>query len=104
MPTPEQQRQYQELEAAIMRKVYPEAVYDEQYGEWAMPNGNGGFFLKKPGLEDVLRMPDPARMRGATEIENALHCYRFLQMWQLGKPLSDQSDETKLWLHSLLLP
>lgn len=30
--------------------------------------------------------------------------YEIVRRWYLGKPLSKQSDETKLWLHSLLIP
>ena len=117
-PTTEQQRQYQELEAAIMRKCYPEAVYDEQYGEWAIPNGNGGFFWKKPWLEDVLRaLQKCVKVRhGWLEVtpwgrfnlyfnkEYEIESDEITDFtdWDLGKPFSDQSDECKKFLHSLL--
>ncbi len=104
------QRQYHELESAIMRNVYPEAVYDEQYGEWAMPDGNGGFFLKAPSLEDVLRAMATGRELWAVTplgqfvyIDKSNLSTRLATcVWILGKPLSDQSDECKKFLHSLL--
>lgn len=112
MPNTEQQREYHELESFIMRNVYPDAVYDEQFGEWAIPNGNGGFFLKKPGLEEVLLAIRLKRTDRAYAVDDtglifsaeipSLSNRSEDAHWIFGKQLSDQSDECKKFLHSLL--
>ena len=65
------------------------------------------YLLKDPTLEDVLRTVHPNKIFVSThgalclwdEKEKALKAFA---MWHLGKPLSEQSDELKSFLHSLL--
>lgn len=93
----------------IMHSVYPEAFYDEQYGKWAMPIESGGFFMPAIGLEEVLMA-----MEKMCEENEYIRKFRLLlgeqeffskikEVWILGKPLSCQSEDTILWLHSLLI-
>lgn len=93
-----------------MRKFYPEAVYDEQMESWAFSDGDGGFYWKAIGLEDVLMaMATGKELWAVTPLgqfvfinKSNLATRLATCVWFLGKPLSDQSDECKKFLHSLL--
>lgn len=94
---------FHELEAAIMRKVYPEAVYDEQMESWAFSDGDGGFYWKAIGLEDVI-----ATIKMLPSKEGQLFPWKtivmtILEKWELGKSLENQTEETKDLIRSILL-
>lgn len=118
-PTPELQRQYDELVAAIVKAV-PEIADDCWCGlsmsfcNCCKPQ------MRELRLEDVLRALMHHSDKRVVAVDYFGNWIRFKEWdgksqnqwefldndarWQPGKPLSDQSDETKLWLHSLLLP
>jgi len=102
---------YSELVAAVVKAV--PGIQDQPCTHKLMADENGCPFLdhSRPiTLEDVLRWMDTLGGGGNRKWWNVcsdgMICvgFRIHAQWHLGKPLSEQSDELKLFLHSLLVP
>ena len=107
---------YEELVSAIV-KVVPEinepVEIKEAYFAENPKNDRPAVYedcYRDITLEDVLRAYQRKPSYGAASLHRAMLAgkvrdndyLKILSRWHLGKPLSEQSDETKLFLHTLL--
>lgn len=94
---------YVDIEKKIMTTVYPGAVYDENYGSWAVSDGDGGFMMFSPSLEDVITTIKMLPSKEGQLFPWKTIVMTILEKWELGKSLENQTEETKDLIRSILL-